>query len=202
MIRRKHFTADEGLDGLRNTMELISRCWGSGVHFTPDIGGLRALMHDLDTIAGEPEFVPDVTVKTGGDGEIVLLWRGSWTWGRWLEYVYYPDGTGRLIACTGTGEKSKFFGAQDFLRTNLPEICRIVGDVELEAANDAGATWMETVLTDCEDPEEWLGLSYPEFLQAAANANSPAFPDFESGEELDAAYQGAWDSKAGMMAQS
>ena len=36
MIGSKHFSADEGLEGLRNTMELISMCWGSGVHFTPD----------------------------------------------------------------------------------------------------------------------------------------------------------------------
>ncbi len=193
----KQFAADEGLEGLRNAMDLISRCWGTGVKCTPDIGGLRELMHDLDTVAGDPEFVPDVSFGTGDDGEIVLRWRGSWTRGRWLEYVYYPDGAGRLAACTGTGEKSKFFGAQDFLRTNLPEICRIVGPVELEAANTAGATWMETVLTECENPEEWLGLSYPEFLQAAANANRPAFPAFESGEELDAAYQGAWDQKRG-----
>ena len=64
-------------------------------------------------------------------------------------------------------------------------------DEQVEA-QDAGATWMEVVLTECENPEEWLGLNYQEFLQAAANATRPAFPDFESGEELDAAYQGAW----------
>lgn len=65
-------------------------------------------------------------------------------------------------------------------------------DEQVEA-QAAGATWMETVLTECENPDEWLGLNYQEFMQAAANANRPAFPAFESGEELDAAYQGAWD---------
>ncbi len=193
MIGSKQFAADEGLEGLRNTMELISRCWGAGVKCTPDIEGLHKLMMELDADAGDPEFVPDVSFGTGDDGEIVLRWRGSWTMGRWLEYVYYPDGSGKLAACTGTGEKSKFFSAQDFLRTNLPEICRIVGPVEVEAAELAGATWMETILTECDDPDEWLVMDYQEFLQAAANANCPAFPSFESGEELDAAYDAAWD---------
>ena len=67
------------------------------------------------------------------------------------------------------------------------------GLLRVQAANIAGATWMETVLTECDEPDEWLGLNYQELLQAAANANHPAFPSFESGEELDAAYQGAWD---------
>ena len=68
-----------------------------------------------------------------------------------------------------------------------------VEEIRLAAeAQDAGATWMEFVLTECENPEEWLGLNYQEFLQAAANVKRPAFPSFESGEELDAAYQGAW----------
>ncbi|MDI9369894.1 MAG: hypothetical protein QM446_03095 [Synergistota bacterium] len=65
--------------------------------------------------------------------------------------------------------------------------------LKIQDANTAGATWMETILAESENPEEWLRLTYQEFLQAAANAIHPAFPDFESGEELDAAYQGAWD---------
>lgn len=74
--------------------------------------------------------------------------------------------------------------------------CRLNGKKELlrvQAAESAGATWMETIITECDDPDEWLVMDYQEFLQAAANANHPAFPSFESGEELDAAYQGAWD---------
>ena len=70
---------------------------------------------------------------------------------------------------------------------NLKELLRV------QAAESAGATWMETIITECDDPDEWLVMDYQEFLQAAANANHPAFPSFESGEELDAAYQGAWD---------
>lgn len=66
------------------------------------------------------------------------------------------------------------------------------GMLRVQAAELAGATWMEDVLTECDEPGEWMGLNYQEFLQAAANANRPAFPAFESGEELDAAYQGAW----------
>ena len=64
-------------------------------------------------------------------------------------------------------------------------------DVQVEA-QDAGATWMEVVLTECENPQEWLGLNSQEFLQAAANATRPAFPAFETTAEMDAAYQGAW----------
>lgn len=64
-------------------------------------------------------------------------------------------------------------------------------DEQVEA-QAAGATWMETVLTECENPEEWLGLNYQEFMQAAANATRPAFPAFETTAETDAAYQGAW----------
>ena len=193
MIGSKQFA--EGLEGLEGLMELISRCWGSGAHFTPDMEGLRALMDELEAVAVDPEFTPDVSFETG-NGEVILRWRGSWTRGRWLEYVYYQDGSGKLAACTGTGEKSKFFGAQDFLRTNLPEICRIVGPVEIDAAELAGETWMEAVLTECDEPDEWLVMDYQEFLQAAANANRPAFPSFESGEELDAAYDAAWDQLA------
>ncbi len=62
----------------------------------------------------------------------------------------------------------------------------------LETAGTAGATWMEIVLTECDEPDEWLGLNYQEFLQAAANAIHPAFPAFSTTEETDAAYQGAW----------
>ena len=66
------------------------------------------------------------------------------------------------------------------------------GMLRVQAAELAGATRMETILTECDEPDEWLGMNYQEFLQAAANANRHAFPDFESGEELDAAYHGAW----------
>ena len=64
--------------------------------------------------------------------------------------------------------------------------------LKIQEANTAGATWMETILTESENPEDWLGMNYQEFLQAAAGVKRPAFPSFESGEELDAAYQGAW----------
>lgn len=79
--------------------------------------------------------------------------------------------------------------------TEEVEEIRLAGDEEDEQveAQDAGATWMETVLTECENPEEWLGLNYQEFLQAAANATRPAFPAFETTEETDEAYRGAWD---------
>ncbi len=63
--------------------------------------------------------------------------------------------------------------------------------LKIQDANTAGATWMETVL-ECDEPDEWLGLSYQEFLQAAANAIHPAFPAFSTTEETDAAYHGAW----------
>ncbi len=82
--------------------------------------------------------------------------------------------------------------AMDASLKDIPEES-LKGLLRVQAAELAGATWMETVLTECENPEEWLGLNYQEFLQAAANATRPAFPDFESGEELDVAYQGAWD---------
>lgn len=71
------------------------------------------------------------------------------------------------------------------------EEIRLAGDEQAEA-QAAGATWVEIILTECENPEEWLRLTYQEFLQAAANAIHPAFPAFETTEETDAAYQGAW----------
>lgn len=67
------------------------------------------------------------------------------------------------------------------------------GMLRVQAAELAGAIWMEIVLIECENPDEWLGLNYQEFMQAAANANRPAFPAFETTAETDAAYQGAWD---------
>ncbi len=78
--------------------------------------------------------------------------------------------------------------------TEEVEEIRLAGDEEDEQAEAqaAGATWMEDVLTECENPEEWLELNYQEFLQAAANATRPAFPAFETTAETDAAYQGAW----------
>jgi hypothetical protein len=66
------------------------------------------------------------------------------------------------------------------------------GLLRVQAANIAGATWMETVITECDEPGEWLRLNYHELLQAAANANRPAFPAFETAEESDAAYDAAW----------
>lgn len=74
------------------------------------------------------------------------------------------------------------------------EEIRLAGDEQDEQAEAqaAGATWMETVLIECEDPEEWLGMNYQEFLQAAALAIHPAFPTFSTTEETDAAYHGAW----------
>jgi len=66
------------------------------------------------------------------------------------------------------------------------------GMLRVQAAELAGATWMESVLTECDEPDEWLVMDYQEFLQAAANANRPAFPAFETTAETDAAYQGAW----------
>lgn len=64
--------------------------------------------------------------------------------------------------------------------------------LKIQDANTAGATWMETVLTESENPEEWLGMNYQEFLQAAADVTRPAFPAFGTTEETDAAYHGAW----------
>ncbi len=71
---------------------------------------------------------------------------------------------------------------------------KLYGDEQDEQAEAqaAGATWMGIILTESENPEEWLGLKYPEFLQAAADVIHPAFPAFETTEETDAAYQGAW----------
>ena len=67
------------------------------------------------------------------------------------------------------------------------------GLLRVRAANTAGAAWMERALTECDGPEEWSGVNYQDFLQALANANSPAFPTFDTPEETDAAYDGAWD---------
>ena len=74
--------------------------------------------------------------------------------------------------------------------TELYEEIRLAGDEQDEQA--AGATWMEVILTECDEPDEWLGLTYQEFLQAAANVTHPAFPTFSTTEETDAAYHGAW----------
>ena len=63
---------------------------------------------------------------------------------------------------------------------------------KIQDANTAGATWMETILVESENPEEWLGMNYQEFMQAAANVTRPAFPAFSTTEETDAAYHGAW----------
>jgi hypothetical protein len=82
--------------------------------------------------------------------------------------------------------------AMDASLADIPEES-LKGLLGVQAAELAGETWMESVLTECDEPDEWLVMDYQEFLQAVANANRPAFPDFESGEELDAAYQGAWD---------
>ena len=77
--------------------------------------------------------------------------------------------------------------------TKLYEVeeIRLAGDEQAEA-QAAGATWVEIILTECDEPDEWLGLNYPEFMQAAANAIHPAFPTFSTTEETDAAYHGAW----------
>ena len=80
--------------------------------------------------------------------------------------------------------------------TKLYEVeeIRLAGDEQDEQAEAqaAGATWMEIILTECENPEEWLGMNYQEFLQAAADVIHPAFPTFSTTEETDAAYHGAW----------
>jgi len=58
---------------------------------------------------------------------------------------------------------------------------------------EAGSAWMNYVLVNTDTPEEWYRLDYQEFLQAAANANRPPFPAFDTSEESDAAYDAAWD---------
>lgn len=70
------------------------------------------------------------------------------------------------------------------------EEIRLAGD-EQDEAQAAGAAWMETILTE-DEPDEWLGLTFQEFLQAAAGVIHPAFPAFETTEETDAAYRRAW----------
>ena len=67
------------------------------------------------------------------------------------------------------------------------------------AAEDAGRAWMDQVLAD-EGTEPWAELTYPEFKQAVANANAPAFPHHQWGptdsdEDILglAAIQAAWD---------
>jgi len=62
-----------------------------------------------------------------------------------------------------------------------------------EQRKEAGSEWMNFVLENTDDPEEWYSLDYQEFLQAAANVNHPPFPAFETAEETDAAYEAAWD---------
>ena len=57
---------------------------------------------------------------------------------------------------------------------------------------EAGSEWMNYVLVNTDTPEEWYRLDYQEFLQAAANANRPPFPAFDTSEESDAAYGAAW----------
>jgi hypothetical protein len=81
--------------------------------------------------------------------------------------------------------------AMDASLKDIPEES-LKGLLGVQAAELAGATWMESVLTECDEPDEWLVMDYQEFLQAAANANRPAFPSFETTAETDAAYQGAW----------
>ena len=63
----------------------------------------------------------------------------------------------------------------------------------LMPGKEAGSEWMNFVLENTDDPEEWYSLDYQEFLQAAANVNHPPFPAFETAEETDAAYEAAWD---------
>ena len=63
----------------------------------------------------------------------------------------------------------------------------------LMPGKEAGSAWMNYVLVNTDDPEEWYRLDYQEFLQAAANANRPPFPAFSTSEESDAAYDAAWD---------
>ena len=81
---------------------------------------------------------------------------------------------------------------QSFNNTVEENVEYLKGLLRVRSANTAGATWMERVLTECDDPGEWLRLNYHELLQAAANANRPAFPAFETAEESDAAYDAAW----------
>lgn len=79
--------------------------------------------------------------------------------------------------------------------TKTPGGLRLGGEKmmgKIDEAQAAGAAWMGTVLVECEDPEEWLRLTSQEFIQAVSNTNCPPFPTFETAEETDAAYQGAW----------
>jgi len=87
------------------------------------------------------------------------------------------------------GIREEFQGFNNPVEENMEYLKKLI---KIQDANTAGATWMETGLTECENPEEWLGMNYQEFLQAAANATRPAFPAFSTTEETDAAYHGAW----------
>ena len=63
---------------------------------------------------------------------------------------------------------------------------------KIESAAEAGDDWMLEAITDG-SIGEWKSINRADFNQALANANAPAFPTFNTTEELDAAYDAAWN---------
>ncbi len=76
---------------------------------------------------------------------------------------------------------------ENFLENRLEELKE-----KIESAAEAGDDWMLEAITDG-SIGEWKSINRADFDQALSNANAPAFPTFDTSEEVDAAYDAAWE---------
>ena len=79
-----------------------------------------------------------------------------------------------------------------FLENRLEELRE-----KVESAAEAGDNWMLDALIECDENgrnrSEWYGMARADFDQALSNSNAKPFPTFDTSEEVDAAYDAAWE---------
>jgi len=145
---KKSIMVNGGQETLGNFVNLIGNTWGfKGKDYLPSQEGIQELLSDI-ACPENPEWEPDISYKEEG-GCATLRWNGSFTPGRYIEVVSYPNDTACIEVETGTGQPSSFFGRSSWLREFFPELC----EVETNYVAVIGHTGVVEVLEDTsEDP--------------------------------------------------
>lgn len=88
--------------------------------------------------------------------------------------------------------KEEYDGIEKLLASGIATQREALIEFRKELAAEASDDWMLEVIADG-SIGEWETLNRPDFDQALSNANAPCFPTFDTTEELDAAYDAAWN---------
>ena len=104
---------------MEDMIRFIEANWTDGeVSHPATVEGISQLISDVD-------YEVDVRLVVKPD-VVTLSWRGQCTPGRRVEVFFYPSsGKCSIVAETGTGSPSIFFGRSPWLREIFPELCEV-----------------------------------------------------------------------------